>query len=49
MLFVIIVVVLFVVLDIAALHWGADSREGMSSLEWERREHKEELFAKHYA
>ncbi len=49
MLFIIIVVVLFVVLDIAALRWGADSRERMSSFEWERREHQDELFAKHSA
>ena len=47
MLFVIIVIVLFVVLDIAAMLWGADSRERMNSLEWKRREHQEELFAKH--
>jgi len=49
MLFVIIVIVLFVVLDIVALRWGADSRERMSSLEWDRREHQEQLLAKHRA
>ena len=49
MLFVIIVIVLFVVLDIAAMRWGADSRERMSSFEWERREHQEQLFAKQQA
>ena len=49
MLFVIIVVVLFVVLDIAAMRWGADSRERMNSSEWEHRAHQEELFAKHSA
>lgn len=49
MLFIIIVIVLFIVLDIAALRWGADSRERMNSAEWERREHQEELIAKHRA
>ncbi len=49
MLFVIIVIALFVVLDLAALRWGADSREHMNSFEWERREHQEQLFAKHRA
>lgn len=27
------------VLDIAALLWGADSRDGPRSSEWERRQH----------
>lgn len=49
MLFIIIVVVLFVVLDIAALRWGADSRERMNSLEWEHREHQEQLLATYQA
>ena len=49
MLFIIIVVVLFVVLDIAAMGWGADSREYMSGLEWNRGEHQGALFAKHQA
>lgn len=49
MLFIIIVVVLFVVLDIAAMRWGADSRERINSFEWEHREHQEQLFAKHQA
>ncbi len=49
MLFIIIVIVLFIVLDIVAMRWGADSRERLSSLEWERREHQDELFAKHGA
>ena len=46
MLFVIIVIVLFVVLDIAAMRWGADSRERINSREWDRRAYQEELFAK---
>ncbi len=49
MLFLIIVVVLFVVLDIAAMRWGTDSREYINSLEWKRREHQEKLFAKYHA
>ena len=49
MLFIIFVVVLFVVLDIAAMRWGADSRERLSSSEWQRREHQEDLLAKHQA
>ena len=46
MLFTIIVVVLFVVLDIAAMLWGTNSREYMSGLEWNRSEHQGPLFAK---
>ncbi|GAC1663652.1 MAG: hypothetical protein NVS9B9_25340 [Ktedonobacteraceae bacterium] len=49
MFFVIIVIALFIVLDIVALRWGADTRERMSSLEWERRAHQEELFVRHQA
>ena len=49
MLFIIIVIALFVVLDIAAMRWGADSREHISSLEWDRRAHQEELFARQQA
>jgi hypothetical protein len=29
---------LLVVLDIAALHWGANSADGIESLEWEQRQ-----------
>jgi|GEM_PF-2316133 len=46
---ILIVVALFVVLDMIALRWGADSRERMSSSEWERRLRQEELLAKHRA
>ena len=49
MLFIITVIALFVVLDIAALRWGANSTERLNSLEWERRAHQGELFAKHRA
>ncbi|GAC1391021.1 MAG: hypothetical protein NVS4B11_14920 [Ktedonobacteraceae bacterium] len=49
MLFIIIVIALFIVLDIAALRWGADSRERFASPEWERREYQVELVAKHRA
>ena len=49
MLFVIIVIALFVALDVAAMHWGADSRESINSPEWERREHQMGLFVKHHA
>ena len=49
MLFVILVIALFVVLDLVAMRWGADSRESINSLEWERREHQMGLFAKHQA
>ena len=49
MLFIIIVIALFIVLDIVALRWGANSTERLNSLEWERRVHQEELFAKHRA
>ncbi len=49
MLFLIIVIVLFVVLDIAAMRWGADSRESINSPVWERQAHQEQLFAKNHA
>jgi hypothetical protein len=32
-----IVVMLFIVLDIASLRWGFDSTEKLDSLEWQRR------------
>jgi len=37
MLTAIIVIALFIVLDVAALHWGVDSTEAFTSGEWERR------------
>ena len=30
---------LFILLDLAALRWGADSRDTIDSPEWERRAH----------
>ncbi len=39
MLTVIIVIALCIVLDVAALRWGVDSREAFDSPEWERRIH----------
>ncbi len=32
--------ILIVLLDIAALRWGVDSRDGLHSLEWLRRQHR---------
>lgn len=32
-----VVLILIIVLDIAALAWGVDSRDGINSPEWERR------------
>lgn len=49
MLFVIIVIALFVVLDLAAMHWGSDSRESISRPLWERQAYSEKLFANHQA
>jgi len=37
MTFIIIIVVLFVLLDVAALRWGAYSSDGIDGAEWERR------------
>jgi hypothetical protein len=37
MLTIIILLSLFIVLDIAALHWGFDSTDKAASCEWERR------------
>ena len=33
------IVAILVALDVAALRWGVDSREGPNSPEWERRRH----------
>ena len=33
-----IVFILFVLLDVAALRWGYDSRDGISCAEWKRRQ-----------
>ena len=33
----IILIIGIIVLDIAALRWGRDSRDGLDSPEWERR------------
>ena len=35
--FIIAFLIVMVVLDIVALHWGFDSRDGMRSAEWKRR------------
>jgi hypothetical protein len=39
MLTIIILLALFIVFDLAALHWGVDSTEDIASCEWERRWH----------
>lgn len=33
----VIFVIALILLDVAAMRWGVDSREGINSLEWERR------------
>lgn len=38
MLTIILLLVLLIVFDIAALYWGHDSSEGLESKEWEHRE-----------
>ena len=45
MTILIIVFILFILLDIAALRWGSDSRDGVNCAEWQRRQ--EWLFAHH--
>jgi hypothetical protein len=38
-LFIILcIAILMIILDIAALRWGADSRDGIDSAEWRRRQ-----------
>ena len=39
MITILILVLAFVLLDLVALRWGADSTEGINSCEWSRREH----------
>jgi hypothetical protein len=38
MMALIIVLLMVMVLDLAAMRWGADSTDGMNSLEWLRRQ-----------
>ncbi len=38
MIMLLIVFILFVLLDIAALRWGCDSRDGVNGAEWQRRQ-----------
>ena len=40
-------ILVIVVLGLAALRWGADSRDGLESCEWERRQSREVTFLKH--
>ncbi len=37
MIMFILFIALLVVLGLAAMHWGFDSRDGIDSLEWQRR------------
>ena len=39
MIAILILVLAFVLLDMAALRWGSDTTEGIDSCEWYRREH----------
>jgi hypothetical protein len=33
-----ILLVVFIILDIAAIYWGIDSRDGINNPEWKRRQ-----------
>ena len=39
MIVLLIFVLAFVLLDMAAMRWGIDSTEGLNSPEWSRRQH----------
>jgi hypothetical protein len=39
-----IVIMLFIVLDIASLHWGFDSTDRINSLEWKHRQERGGIF-----
>ena len=39
MITILVLVLAFVLLDMAALRWGTNSTEGINSCEWSRREH----------
>jgi hypothetical protein len=39
MITILVLLLAFVLIDVAALRWGTDSTEGVNSREWERREH----------
>ncbi len=39
MVALIVMAVALIALDVAALFWGVDSREGVDDPEWERRRH----------
>ena len=47
MITILIFVLAFVLLDMAALRWGTDSTEGINSCEWSRREHWGEKTSEH--
>jgi hypothetical protein len=38
MITILVLVLLFVVLDVAAMRWGTTSSDGVESKEWERRQ-----------
>ena len=40
MLIILVSILAFVILDIAALRWGKDSTERLESEEWEHRQHQ---------
>jgi hypothetical protein len=37
-LIILYIIIVLIILDIAALRWGADSRDGVNSPEWRRRQ-----------
>ncbi len=39
MITIVVLMLAFVLLDMAALRWGTDSTEGLHSREWSRREY----------
>ncbi len=39
MLTLLVFLFLLLVFDIAAMHWGVDSRDGLESREWQRGQH----------
>jgi hypothetical protein len=43
-----IFIAVLIVFDIVALHWGFDSRDGISSAEWERRRQRALRFPVHH-
>lgn len=40
MIIILVAILALIILDVAAVRWGVDSKDGLESREWERRQHQ---------